>query len=114
MQNWCVLLSSNVGVMWKLEDKDHVVGMLGGMLTPDLLDGSLTATETFWYVHPEHRNGSGGIQLLLTFEKWAMEIGAKRIIMAHLVNHNSESLKNLYQRRGFKPMEIFYHKELWQ
>jgi GNAT superfamily N-acetyltransferase len=114
LQNWCVLLSSNIGVIWKLEKDGDLVGMLGGMLTPDLLDGSLTATETFWYVLPQHRLGIGGIQLLMTFEKWAKQVGAKRVIMAHLTSHNSETLEKLYKRRGFKPMEIFYSKELCQ
>jgi len=114
LKNWTVLLENNMGVMWKYVKNDQIVGMLGGILSPDILDGSLTATETFWYVHPEHRTGRGGLELLLTFEKWAVEIGANRIMMAHLVEHNSETLKKLYERRGFKPIEIFYSKELWQ
>jgi GNAT superfamily N-acetyltransferase len=63
-------------------------------------------------VHPAHRKSLWSIKLFLTFEKWAKDIGAKRIVMAHLMNEDGHKLGKFYLRKGFKPVETHYSKTL--
>lgn len=110
--SWKNLLKANYGVMWKLEVSDNIVGALGGIVAPDLNDGELTGTEMFWYVLPEFKSTIGTIRLLETFEKWARDIGCKRIHISHLLLPNSEKFDNFIEKRGFKMVEVLYVKTL--
>jgi GNAT superfamily N-acetyltransferase len=112
IHNWQMLIANNIGVMWKLVLEGKPVGFLGGVLMPDVNNGELVATEMFWYVHPAHRKSLWSIKLFLTFEKWAKDIGAKRIVMAHLMNEDGHKLGKFYLRKGFKPVETHYSKTL--
>jgi GNAT superfamily N-acetyltransferase len=112
LHNWSMLLEKNFGIIFALQKDEKVVGMLGGILSPDINSGELTATEAFWYVMPENRKTPESLKLLLVFEKWAIEIGAKKIIMAHLLSSMPERLGTFYERRGYKPVEIQYVKQV--
>ncbi len=112
IHNWTLFLQTNIGAMWTMAKGEKVVGLLGGILAPDMNDGELMAMETFWYVHPDHRNSIESVRLLMTFEIWAREMGAKRVMMAHLLSSMPEKLAAYYERRGYRPLEINYIKEL--
>lgn len=112
IHNWTLFLSTNIGAMWAFVKNDKVVGLLGAILSPDMNDGELVAMETFWYVHPKHRNSIESVKLLMVFELWAQKIGAKRIMMAHLLSSMPKKLASYYERRGYRPLEINYVKEL--
>lgn len=111
MNSWHALLQMKVGAIWRADKHEELIGVLGGFFTPDLCDGEIIATEGFWFVHPEHR-GSVGIKLFRTFEGWAREIGAKRLIMAHLATSMPDSLKRFYERENFQLMDVTYVKTL--
>lgn len=110
--NWCKILDNNLGALWKLVRDDKIIGMMGAILSPDLNDGELIATEAFWYVLPNYRNSIEGLKMIVHFENWAKQVGAKRVIMAHLLSSMPESLAAYYQRHGFIPVEVNYVKTL--
>jgi GNAT superfamily N-acetyltransferase len=83
--------------------------MLGAIKYPDLQNGKMAATECFWYVHPDSRGR--GTSLLKAYEQWADEQGCKKKIMVHLMDSMSDRLKNLYERKGYRAMEVHYVKE---
>ncbi len=112
IHNWNLLLKGNIGAMWRLVLDNSSVGFLGAILMPDVNNGDLVATEMFWYVSPSYRKSMWGIRLLTTFEKWAKEIGAKRVVMAHLTNPEGEVLGKFYTRKGYTLTESHYVKEL--
>lgn len=112
LHNWTMILEKNFGVMWCFRSGDTVAGLLGGILAPDMNDGAMVATEAFWYVKPAYRNTVWSVKLLLNFEIWARDIGAKRIVMAHLLSSMPSQLCSYYERRGYKPVEISYVKTL--
>lgn len=112
LHNWTLFLEKNIGAMWAFLKDGKPVGLLGGILAPDMNDGELLAVETFWYVMPEHRNSMESIKLLMVFELWARDVGAKRIMMAHLLSSMPEKLASYYEKRGYRPLEINYVKEL--
>lgn len=110
--NWRSLMQNNLGTMWVLRIKGEIAGALGGMLVPDINDGELVATEAFWFVLPQYRNSLWSIRLLTNFENWAKGIGAKRIVMVHLLSSMPEKLKHFYEKRGYQAVEITYAKSL--
>jgi GNAT superfamily N-acetyltransferase len=110
-QSWRSLLGGGFGAIWAIEDSGgSYIGGLGALIYPDMNDGRLVATEAFWYVRPECRGG--GLRLLQVFEDWAKARGVSRLMMVHLQNLMPESLSRLYVRRGYRPLETHYMKEL--
>lgn len=112
IHNWKLIFDAKLGAMWKLVIDGKIVGLMGGILSPDMLDGQLIATEAFWYVHPDFRRSKWGLKLIAYFEQWARSCRAQRLIMAHLLVGFPESLAAYYSRKGFRPVEINYVKEL--
>lgn len=110
ISTWTRLISTKMGVIFGLFD-DKFIGMIGGFVFPDPNDGALVATEMFWYVDKQYR-GIGGIKLLKKFEKWAVSVKAKRLIMVHLADLMSDKLKRFYNKQGFSSTEVHYIKEL--
>lgn len=109
-RSWTELLQNGVGVIFGLWHDEMIVGALGGVLFPDPNTGEPVATEFFWYVRPEARGA--GLKLLPEFERWAVEAGAARVHMVHLLKLAPEKLGRLYQRRGYTPTETLYVKTL--
>lgn len=110
---WETFITNRSGVILGLFSKNgQLFGILGGLIYPDINSGDLTATEAFWFVKKDKRNGLGGIRLLKHFEKWAIARGAKRIIMVHLININPEKMEKYYKTIGYKPIETHYVKEV--
>lgn len=107
---WRTFLDAGVADIFVHEQDHHITGMLGAIIYPDANDGALVATEMFWYVAPEARGT--GLRLLRDFETWAQRRGAARIIMAHLHELMPEALTKLYLRRGYRPVETHYLKEV--
>lgn len=110
IRTWTALLASGAAVLFGLEIGGRLVGVLGGLEYPDPNDGDRVATEMFWFVTPSARGG--GLRLLDTFEAWAKQRGVRRILMMHLHALKSAAFERLYQRRGYRPIEIHYCKEL--
>lgn len=112
IHNWKNLISNDIGVIWIALSEGSIDGALGAMLYPDINSGELTAIEAFWFMTKEARSGKSALKLFKTFEAWARNMKAKRIIMAHLHNLTPEKLKRFYEAKGYKAIETHYMKEL--
>lgn len=111
LTSWRALFAAGYGAMWKSLKDGTITGLLGALLSFDLNDGATTASEAFWFVLPEHRNGLAGIRLFEAFEQWADDVGASRRIMAHINGLHPEKMRDFYVRRGYRPIETHYVKE---
>jgi len=109
--NWRSYLSAGCGRIFLAEENEEIVGFLGALLYPDVNDGDLIGTELFWFVEKEHR-GRCGMRLFDAFEKWAIEAGAKRLIMSHLSTLAPDKLKKIYKRLGYRKADVSYVKEV--
>lgn len=112
MKNWTMFLTAYRSVIWTLRKGDELIGGLGGMIVPDLLDGRQCAHEFFWFIDQAHRTGTGAIRLLDRFEAWGSEQGAVEVRMVHLVGNHDEQLKRIYEKRGYRCIEMNYCKPL--
>lgn len=112
LKNWTAFLTAYRAIIWTLRKNGELVGGLGGMMVPDLLDGRQCAHEFFWFVDKAHRTGTGAIRLLNRFESWAKEQGAVEVRMVHLVGNHDDQLKRIYEKRGYRCIELNYCKPL--
>jgi GNAT superfamily N-acetyltransferase len=87
----------------------HIDGMLIGMAAPWILSNDVrVAMELCWWVDPEARGASTGLNLLKRYIEWAKEVGCQRIQMHGLVGDNIDKLDKLYKRMGFEKYEVGY------
>ncbi len=107
---WTTLLNMGIGFMLGLFSEDKLSGVFGAIVSEDLNDGDLVANEMFWFVRPEERGR--GFSLLLAYEEEAKKRGAKRCSMVHLLSLQPERLSEIYKKRGYRPIETSYFKEL--
>jgi len=107
---WINFITNNLGVIFLLMDKEEIIGFLAALKYPDINSGELIATEMAWFVKSDHRGK--GLLLLKRFEEWAREEKCKGIIIVHLMDSMPEQLKRIYEKRGYKAIEINYTKEI--
>ena len=81
-------------------------GMLFGMMTPSMVNGSPMFQEIIWYVSERYRRY--GIKLLRYVEKVLKERNCGILIMAVMENSKTAKLKRFYERLGFKKMETHF------
>lgn len=110
INTWKGFMSTGVGGILALERDKSIIGVLGFLIYDDPNDGERITSETFWYVSPESRGH--GLLLLNKFEQLAKQLGAKRIMMAHMLDLMPQEISHLYVRKGYKPLETNYIKEL--
>lgn len=90
------------------DDDGRVVGLLGFIVSNHHFSGQRYAAELMWYVEPEHRAGGIAMKLLWEAERTAKELGALSMVFTA---PNTDVAK-LYQRFGYKQLEVAYKKEL--
>lgn len=106
------LLSQPNGTLLVADVGGTLIGMVGGVVSPNVLDGTrLEATEFFWWVDEGHR-GSAGVRLLQAFTEWAKVQGAKAVRMAALAGPLCETAEKLYDRLGYKFIEKHFSLEI--
>lgn len=111
LSSWSSILAAGYGAMWRYQFGADHAGLMGALLSPDLNDGEVTATEMFLYVLPEYRDRGFGIRLINNFLEWAKECGATRVMMAHVLGDRNGFLDHFTQR-GFKEAGIILVKDL--
>jgi GNAT superfamily N-acetyltransferase len=107
-----LIIELDMGVIFVYESEGKIKGILGGIAARCSMTGDLEAIEAFWYVYPEVRGKPASIKLLKAFEDWAKERGAARVKMMHLSILNPISMREIYLRMGYSPLESAYSKNL--
>lgn len=110
-QTWTTIITSGMGAIIAAYRGSNMIGTLGFMIMNDPNDGELVSQEMFWFVDPQYRKGEG-LKLLNRYEEIAKQIGVKRIGLAHMLSDNNTTLSKLYIRKGYRPMETHYFKEI--
>lgn len=115
LRNWNRFYERQIGTVLSLWHDDQLIGGLGGLLTPDLFDDRLCATEIFWFVSAPHRHGSGALRLLDAYERWAFISGAVECRLLYLNGVDRErdlQFHRVYERRGYRMRETGWIKPL--
>ena len=90
----------------------EVVGGIAGVLFQPPFGKETYAAELFMYLEPNSRKTRLGADLMDAYENWAKVVGASAIQYPFFLNHHPEKLKRIYERKGFKPEETLYYKNL--
>lgn len=112
LKNWDYFYQEERGQIYGIFKESELCGGIGGIVFPDPNTGDIIATEMFWYVKPEYRKGIAPLKLLQYYEAWAIEKGAKRIMMVCLTLLQNNRLTKLYDRYGYKKIETHFIKEV--
>lgn len=89
---------------------DVPVGIIMGIKTQFFFSKTPIVQEVLWWVDPNHRHTSAAFKLLQGFEYWAKNVvNAEKVVMANLVKYD---IGSLYEKRGYKPLEVYWYKEL--
>ncbi len=107
---WTMFLRDHSGIILLLESNGEILGALGGLVSHDPNNGSLVASELFWFVRPGARGN--GLKLLQRFEEWARARNCSQLQMVHLMDSMPDRLARFYARHGFQAAEIHYVKAL--
>jgi hypothetical protein len=89
-----------------LHEGDTVVGVIAGLIQEIFFSKDIAMQELVWYV----KKGYGGKLLLDAFEKFAVAMGANKVIVGNKPAYCD--LGNFYIRRGYTMLENQYQKDV--
>ena len=107
---WMGLLEAEAGTVIAATENDKIIGGIGLLTYPAFEDDVLNTQEAFWYVKEDNRGA--GVKLYKAAEKYAKEVGSKRLAMIYLETSMPQKVETFYKRIGFKKAETTYIKEL--
>jgi GNAT superfamily N-acetyltransferase len=109
-KGWEELLRTKVGAVMGAWKEDELVGAAGFVIHQEINTGDVVAGEMFFTMLPGHRGL--GIRLFLEAEEMLHKTPAVRILMIHLEGSNAGTLSRFYTRRGYRPLERVYVKDI--
>ena len=102
----------DIGV-WLAEDDGEIIGIAGALFYPMYFSPSnMVVQELWWWLTPEARGKGAGQAMYDMIESWAIAKNATALFMIALEDDDAEKMASLYTRKGFRPMERTYIKEV--
>ena len=111
-EKWKNWINLGIGFAVGAWNGDDFLGGIGGLLYPAVTDDVIEAAEMFFYILPKARGSRVGADLLDEFERVGTEKGAQRIAMICLTDETGEIMDKAYRKRGYRPVEVRYCKEV--
>lgn len=103
-----ITLDSGLVVIAEVEETGEPVGMLGTLITPHLLNKHIkVATETAWYIKPEHRRSKLGAGMFQYSRAHAKLSGATHHSMT-LLPSSPEGAREFLEASGMDIAEYHY------
>lgn len=110
---WKPLMQVNWADVFYTEDElGELTSFLGCSYMPDLYSGLAGAQAQFWFIDPAHRRGSTAVRLFTAFEDEARQRGTVKYTVGHKVGIHEASMSRFFVKRGYRPGEILYWKNL--
>jgi hypothetical protein len=104
------ICAAGIGHVYVLECSGKPVGILMGMMSPDLNSGVLQGIEFFWGVQRKYRSRS--ISLLREFEKDCKSAGCVEVMTGSIQTMEPDKMRRLYGHLGYKLHSENYIKRL--
>jgi GNAT superfamily N-acetyltransferase len=99
--------------VWLAEDDGKIVGIAGALLYPMYFSpSSMVVQELWWWLTPQVRGKGAGKAMYDTIESWAIANNATALFMIALEDDRVGKMANLYTRKGFRPMERTFIREV--
>lgn len=108
-KEWENVLKQNRAVIFIAEEQEKIIGIFMGVIDFNSCTNERILTECHWYILSDHRQTAG----LKLYQK-AIERAKKDYCNAIIFNANNENkkLSDFLKKQGFKPVNIFYKKEI--
>lgn len=87
-------------------------GMIGWLVFPVFMTGTLVAQELFWWVDEDKRDSGLGRELLKAAEEKAKNQGANSMIMICLDELEPDKAEAIYGKMGYQPRERTFMRTL--
>ena len=110
--SWRKLMAIGIGCQYAAYADGKPVGIMLGMISPDILSPTKQALECVWQVVPEYRKSGAGPALMKMFEDDAKQAGCARIIFGASTSYKYEPMVRLYRKLGYKPISLAMSKDL--
>jgi len=99
--------------VWLAEDDGKIVGIAGALLYPMYFSpSSMVVQELWWWLTPQVRGKGAGKAMYDMIESWAIANNATALFMIALEDDRVGKMANLYTRKGFRPMERTFIREV--
>ena len=99
--------------LWLAEQDNRILGIAGAVMYPMYFSPThRVAQELWWWLEPEARGSGAGAEMYRLIEAWATKNEASAMFMIALEDANSGKMANLYARKGYRPMERTFIKEV--
>ncbi len=106
------LLDSEVGLVKVACFNKEIIGAIAGVVSELPINDLVVAQELMLWLDPSHRNGKTAPKLIDGYVEWASKKGCDFVRLSALEGILSGKAGVLFKRKGFKPIETAYIKEL--
>lgn len=106
------LIGGGYGVVFVAEKAGEIIGGIAGGVTEFWFCDELHGFDYSFFVHPEHRGGSAAFRLLLAFESWCKNMGAKQMDIGITTGIHVDKTTRFYEKMGFVKSGQLFRKAL--
>jgi len=106
------LVESENGFVKIVENEGEIVGALIAVVSELPINDIWFSQELMFWIDPEHRKGRTAIKLIDDYVEWSECRGCSFSRLSDLDNVLKTRAGTLFKRKGFKPTEIAYVKEI--
>ena len=93
-----------------LFDNDKFVGILCGQINESFLGYESIYQVMLWYVADGYN--VSGLYFFKYVERALKKVGVKKVVMSHAALEDNSRMQLLYNKLGYRPIEVQYIKEL--
>lgn len=91
---------------------ETIIGFFLGAINVEYFTGKKIAVDMGMYVSPEHRGSRCFLKMLKSFETWAKQSNANKIILYHSTGIDPETSKTLFPKLGYEHFGYIFDKEI--
>ena len=106
------IIGGDNGVVFVAEKAGEIIGGIAGGVTEFWFCDELHGFDYSFFVHPEHRGGSAAFRLLLAFESWCKNMGAKQMDIGITTGIHVDKTTRFYEKMGFVKSGQLFRKAL--
>lgn len=112
--HWRKTLSSDLVSVIVVNSEQTPVGFILGIIhdSHPIFGDIRYGAELAWYVHQDYRGTGVAKRLLDKFEDWASINDCKFVVVAGIHNSSLPKVKHMYEKSGYKEVEVAFIKEL--
>lgn len=99
-------------IAYTKNNNEEITGLIMGQLSMEYFSGTIIASDLGMFVHPVYRGSSVFYRLLKSFEQWAKDHGASKMLLYHSTGIEPEKTKKLFTKLEYTEFGSIFDKEL--